>query len=209
MKRETSVSIQDSFDEKGEDEMVVMLPEFGEFLPEEMKTAFAEALKIFRESEKGVDQAEGGEKSAEKEAASNGDEDLIKKIQDMQTQLDQMKQEQPDMSILSNKNLQGDISTISAPHIFRREFKIQGQIASETKESLNYVSLCSQVTEGKWKGYPDEEIASAVRKAVSTGTSLRTYLDSIKTINAGICVNEELLCIIWISQDGMTGNRYF
>lgn len=63
--------------------------------------------------------------------------------------------------------------------MFQRDFKITGTIgAINSKEALNYISLCSQIAEGRRKKYPDEEIAMAVRKAVCAGTPMRTYLDS-------------------------------
>ena len=61
---------------------------------------------------------------------------------------------------------------------FRREFKIIGIIGDDSKDSLNYISLCSQINDGKKKGYKEEEIAMSVRKAISPGSNLRTYLDS-------------------------------
>ena len=63
--------------------------------------------------------------------------------------------------------------------MFQRDFKITGTIGTtNSKEALNYISLCSQIEEGRKKNYPDEEIAMAVRKAVCAGTPMRTYLDS-------------------------------
>ena len=56
--------------------------------------------------------------------------------------------------------------------------KINGTIGSAAKDSLNYISLCSQIADGKKKGYTDDDIAMAVRKAVAAGSNLRTYLDS-------------------------------
>lgn len=60
----------------------------------------------------------------------------------------------------------------------KKEFKINGVIGSNTKENLNYISICSQVADGKKKKYKDEEIAMAIRRAVAPASSLRTYLDS-------------------------------
>ena len=72
------------------------------------------------------------------------------------------------------KTLGLDSSTSS----FRREYKISGTIGSAQKDHLNYISLCGQIAEGKKRGYPDAEIAAAIRKAVQPGSNLRTYLDS-------------------------------
>ena len=63
--------------------------------------------------------------------------------------------------------------------VHRRDFKIVGTIGgSVSKENLNYISLCSQIAEGKRKRYPEKEIAQAVKMAVSPSEKLRTYLDS-------------------------------
>ena len=67
--------------------------------------------------------------------------------------------------------------SIDSTSKFRREFKIIGNIGADD-DSLEYISLCSQIAEGKAKGYTEEEIAAAVRKACSSTTNLRTYLDA-------------------------------
>ena len=66
---------------------------------------------------------------------------------------------------------------------FRREFKIQGNISGKLETRLTYLSLCSQISEGRKRGYNDDEIAFGVRRAVSTGTELRTYLDSVPLLS--------------------------
>lgn len=58
---------------------------------------------------------------------------------------------------------------------FKKEFKIQGTIGAD---GLNFISLCGQITEGREKGYSDKDITIAIRKAVTPGTTLRTYLDA-------------------------------
>ena len=60
----------------------------------------------------------------------------------------------------------------------RREFKINGVICTTARDSLNYISICSQIADAKKKNYPDDEIAMAVRRAVAPASSLRNYLDS-------------------------------
>ena len=60
---------------------------------------------------------------------------------------------------------------------FRREFRIAGNIGT-SPECLTYISLCSQVTEGRRKGYTNEEVMAAIKKAVSPSTKLRTLLDA-------------------------------
>ena len=59
---------------------------------------------------------------------------------------------------------------------FKKEFKIQGTIGAN--DGLNFISLCGQITEGREKGYSDKDITIAIRKAVTPGTTLRTYLDA-------------------------------
>ena len=46
------------------------------------------------------------------------------------------------------------------------------------KDRITYINLCSQIEDAKSKGYTSEEIAQAVKRAVSTGSELRTILDS-------------------------------
>ena len=61
----------------------------------------------------------------------------------------------------------------------RRELKIVGTIGSgKERDQVPYIGLVSQVQEAKAKEYSEEEIARAVKKAVSAGCSLRTILDS-------------------------------
>ena len=62
---------------------------------------------------------------------------------------------------------------------FRREFRIAGNIGSSTG-CITYISLCSQIQEGRKKGYSDDDITMAVKKAVTPGSELRTILD-VKT----------------------------
>lgn len=58
----------------------------------------------------------------------------------------------------------------------RREFRIEGKIGDE-KGSMNSISLEGQIEDAISKGYSQEEIASAVKKAVSS-SELKTYLYS-------------------------------
>ena len=61
---------------------------------------------------------------------------------------------------------------------FKRDFKISGVIADGTPKALNYINLCSQINDGKKKGYSEIEIVAAIKKSISPGTGLRTYVDS-------------------------------
>ena len=67
----------------------------------------------------------------------------------------------------------------SATSTWRKECKISGVIGREgQKDRITYINLCSQIEDAKTRGYSSEEIAQAVRKAVSTGSELRTILDA-------------------------------
>ena len=67
----------------------------------------------------------------------------------------------------------------SGTSTFRKEFKISGVVGGKTEQRVEYISLLSQIGEGKKKGYGDEEIAFGIRRAVSQGSVLRGYLDSL------------------------------
>ena len=71
----------------------------------------------------------------------------------------------------------------SETSMYRREFKISGSIGDGTPRELNYINLCSQINDGKKKGYHPDEIGSAVKRAITPGTGLRTYLDSQPSIS--------------------------
>ena len=64
---------------------------------------------------------------------------------------------------------------------FRKEFKIDGKIG-RSKENLNMISLNVQIAEAKRKGYSSEEIAGAIKKAVTPG-EMKTYLDSMTNLS--------------------------
>ena len=64
---------------------------------------------------------------------------------------------------------------------FRKEFKIDGKIG-RSKENLNMISLNGQIAEAKRKGYSSEEIAGAIKKAVTPG-EMKTYLDSMTNLS--------------------------
>ena len=102
---------------------------------------------------------------------SNVSKQVEETIIKLQNQLDQLKTASHEVPPVN--------SMPAGMRMFQRDFKITGTIgAINSKEALNYISLCSQIAEGRRKKYPDEEIAMAVRKAVCAGTPMRTYLDS-------------------------------
>ena len=64
---------------------------------------------------------------------------------------------------------------------FRREFRINGIVGGSKKENrLDYLSLCSQITEAKQKGYEEDEICFAVKKAISPSSEIKPYIDSLE-----------------------------
>ena len=62
---------------------------------------------------------------------------------------------------------------------FKRELKIQGTIGGRKDTRLNYISLQSQVSEATKRGYSDEDITFALRRAVAPESELRQYLDAL------------------------------
>ena len=67
--------------------------------------------------------------------------------------------------------------------MYRREFKISGSIEDGSTKALNYINLCSQINDGKKRGYKSDEIVAAVKRAITPGTGLRTYVDSQQTMS--------------------------
>ena len=64
--------------------------------------------------------------------------------------------------------------------IFRREFKIQGQISEPgQKDKLTYQSLISQIESGLKKGYTESEVVTAVIRSIQAGLQLRSYLEGL------------------------------
>lgn len=67
---------------------------------------------------------------------------------------------------------------------FRRELRITGNVGTTTG-CITFISLCSQISEGKAKGYSEEEITMAIKKAISAGSELRTVLDAKQEMSLG------------------------
>lgn len=66
-------------------------------------------------------------------------------------------------------------------------FKINGSIGSPgQKDKLSYTSLSYQITNGRDEGRTLKEITSAVIRAITPGTPLRTYLESRKKLSFSI-----------------------
>ena len=64
----------------------------------------------------------------------------------------------------------------AATSLYRRMFKINGSVGG--KDGLSYVSICSQVQDAKKSGYTDSEIVIGLKRAISSTSTLRTYMDS-------------------------------
>ena len=60
--------------------------------------------------------------------------------------------------------------------LYRRMFKINGNIGG--KDGLSYISICSQVVDAQQTGYTDHEIIMGLKRAMASGSTLRTYFDS-------------------------------
>ena len=63
----------------------------------------------------------------------------------------------------------------------KRDFRIEGKIGDE-RHGINMISLEGQVSEAVKKGYSEEEIVSAIKKAI-TSPEVKTYLYSHKDIS--------------------------
>ena len=71
----------------------------------------------------------------------------------------------------------------SASSLFRREFKIYGQINDQGRgDQLSFVSLSRQIEGAIEKGYSDMEIVEAVIKAMKPGMQLRSYLETVRDL---------------------------
>ena len=92
----------------------------------------------------------------------------------------------------------------SSMSAFHKEFKISGVICGKIENRLSYLSLCSQILEGKRKGYKEAEIAYAVRRAVSSTSDLRSYLDSLTELSL-----EDLLTYIRSSYREKSASELF
>ena len=77
------------------------------------------------------------------------------------------------------KNYFGSVVDLQRP----KELKINGRIGGiGEKDRLSYGSLSYQIKDAQKMGYSDETICSAVVKAITPGTNLRTYLESRSSV---------------------------
>jgi len=75
---------------------------------------------------------------------------------------------------------------------FRKELKITGTIGGKKEQRLDYLSLCSQIAEARQRGYEEDEICFAIKKAVSPSSGIKAYLDSLHT---NVSLNDVLTCV--------------
>ena len=67
--------------------------------------------------------------------------------------------------------------------LFRREFKIYGQINEQGKgDQLSFVSLSRQIEGAIEKGYTDKEVVEAVIKAMKPGMQLRSFVETVRDL---------------------------
>jgi hypothetical protein len=99
-------------------------------------------------------------------------EDLFQQIKDMNGTPD----DAPSTATTSAKELKAAMDLATAMH--RKEFKIHGQIGTPGQvEKLTFQSLIRQIEDGISRGYTQEEIVSAVIRAVGYGMPLRELLE--------------------------------
>ena len=123
---------------------------------QELMQLKAQYEKLAQEQEKFKEQIDAVQ--AQKEAAEN-----------LTINSDSMEQQSEQQSTLNLKT-----------SMFRREFKIQGQIGEPgQKDKLVCQSLISQIEIGLKKGYTEEEITNAVVRSIQAGLQLRGYLEGI------------------------------
>ena len=87
--------------------------------------------------------------------------------------------EEPEGTPFAEKN--SDFSSLKLHKL--REFKINGSIGNPgQKDKLAYGSLSYQIQNGKERGFLEKEICSAVLRAITPGSTLRTYLECCESL---------------------------
>ena len=78
---------------------------------------------------------------------------------------------------IQTTNTQPDNLTMQTS-MFRREFKIMGQIGEMCqREKLSYVSLIKQIEVGLDRGYSEGKVVNAIINTISPGLQIRSYLE--------------------------------
>lgn len=103
--------------------------------------------------------------------------------------LSKQKEIQEKLSAAGKDSPKGGVEYVKVPlagmgqSLLRREFKIQGIIGEPNqKDKLGYRALLTQIEAGLTKGYSEQEVISAVIRAVQAGLQLRSYLESVSNI---------------------------
>ena len=122
---------------------------------------------------------------------------MLKRLEDQQNELLRLQKEVVHQTANDSMGRLRSDSTLSAVEAIRslglkKDLRIQGTIGGSDDKRLNFISLQSQVLEAKKKGYTEEEIAFALRRAVASGSELRQYLDAL---GASISLSETMDCI--------------
>ena len=87
--------------------------------------------------------------------------------------------EEPEGTPFAEKN--SDFSSLKLHKL--KEFKINGSIGNPgQKDKLAYGSLSYQIQNGKERGFLEKEICSAVIRAITPGSTLRTYLECCESL---------------------------
>lgn len=116
---------------------------------------------------------------------------------DLQKQLEALRmtlqEKEKTMQDLMKKNMNICISSstplnnmsTASPNSFlwRKDFKIAGQIGEPgQKDRLTFSSLARQIESGLSKGYPEPDVVDAVIRAITPGSQLRSYLEGKETL---------------------------
>ena len=122
---------------------------------------------------------------------------MLKRLEDQQNELLRIQKEVVNQTASESSGRLRSDSTLSAVEAIKslglkKDLRIQGTIGGNDDKRLNFISLQSQVLEAKKKGYTEEEVAFALRRAVASGSELRQYLDAL---GASISLSETMDCI--------------
>ena len=97
--------------------------------------------------------------------------------------------EEPEGTPLAEKN--SDFSSLKLHKL--REFKINVSIGNPgQKDKLAYGSLSYQIQNGKERGFSEKEICSAVIRAITPGSTLRTYFECCENLKLNFLI--QVLC---------------
>lgn len=135
-----------------------------------------------RAADGGADNSTGNDPVAEELASLKQDyNQLLSQFNAMQARLSTPQRS----TVMSARRLpprQSEHNVAQNEVYVRREFNIVGQIGKPgDKDKLSFGSLAHQIEAGVAKKYTDKEILAAVIRAVSAGTTLRSFLEGKST----------------------------